>query len=104
MAVVALMLGGCSTTVQGTPTASENQTGDLSIDDAYYVGSLAEMCTWLLDFLEQAEAIEGESFDRARQIRDLYDWMVEGEDWKSISKEDRERTIHAFDLAESGRC
>lgn len=104
MVVGSLFLTGCATTVQGTPTASRTPAGDLSIDDSYYVGTLDEMCTWLLDFLEQAEAIEGKSFDRSRQIRDLYDWMVEGEDWKAISKEDRERTIRAFDAAESGRC
>ena len=101
MVVGSLLLAGCATTVQGTPTASGTQAGDLAIDDSYYVGSLAEMCTWLL---EQAEALEGKSFDRSKQIRDLYDWMVGGEDWRAISKEDRERSIRAFDAAESGRC
>ncbi len=97
------MLAGCSTAIQGTPKPSGTQASDVAIDESFYVGTPAEMCRWLVSYVE-AFAPLVEDFDREAEIREFYDWMVESEDWTGLSKDERERTIRAFDLAASGRC
>lgn len=103
LVVGSLVLAGCTTSVQGTPTASGTQDGEISIDDYFYASTPAEMCRWLVSYVE-AFAPLVEDFDRKAEIRDFYDWMIESEDWSALSKDERERTVRAFDLAESGRC
>lgn len=103
MAVGSLVLAGCSTAIQGTPTPSGVQASEVSIDDSFYVGTPAEMCRWLVSYVE-AFAPLVENFDREAEIREFYDWMIESEDWSTLSKDERERTVRAFDLAASGRC
>lgn len=98
-----LLLAGCSHSVEGTAVA-DSLNGESVISDLDYVGTMNEMCTSLLGMLNEFEKLEWETFDRSTQIRELYDWMVEGEEWKSLSEEERERTVRAFDAAESGRC
>lgn len=107
MTAFSLFIAGCSTTVDGsaTPIAHAGPSTGAAEDITIYQssGSVAEYCSFLMDFLNSAAEFDPDA-DPSDVLQAFFEESRQSGEWNKTPLDERHRIEEAFARAESGRC
>lgn len=102
-----LLIGGCASTVEGNaaPSANNGSTTRVAEDITIYQssGSVAEYCSFLMDFLDSAAVFDPDA-DPSAVLQEFFEESRRSGEWNETPLDERHRIEEAFGRAESGRC
>lgn len=102
-----IFIAGCSTAVDGsaTPSPHGGATDGVGVDITIYQssGSVAEYCSFLMDFLSSAAEFDPDA-DPSEVLQAFFEESRQSGDWNKTPLDERHRIEEAFARAESGRC